>query len=114
MDITAWLRDLGLEQYARSFLENDVDAAVLPQLTADDLIGLGVSSIGHRRRLLAAIAALRTAEASRSTKPPEPLIADSGRYQAAAERRQLTVMFSDLADSTMLASRASIRKNWAR
>jgi len=96
MDITAWLRGLGLEQYAQSFRENNVDAAVLPALTADDLIGLGVSSIGHRRRLLAAIA---------SAELPQPPTGDARRQPGAAERRQLTVMFSDLVDSTMLASR---------
>ena len=66
VDITVWLRGLGLEQYAQSFHENDVDVAVLPDLTADDLIGLGVTSIGHRRRLLAAIAALRSLGLARS------------------------------------------------
>ena len=58
MDIAAWLRGLGLERYAVTFRDNDVDAEVLLQLTADDLIGLGVTSIGHRRELLAGIAAL--------------------------------------------------------
>ena len=59
MDVVAWLRGLGLEQYEQAFRENDVDAEVLPELTAEDLIGLGVVSIGHRRKLLAAITALR-------------------------------------------------------
>ncbi len=53
MDVAACLRHLGLEQYGRAFRENDVDAEVLPELTAEDLIGLGVLSIGHRRKLLA-------------------------------------------------------------
>ena len=57
MDIAAWLRDLGLEQYAQAFRENAIDAAVLPELTADDLNDLGVNLVGHRRRLLGAIAA---------------------------------------------------------
>ena len=59
MDITRWLEGLGLEQYEHAFREGDVDAEVLPELMADDLIALGVTSIGHRRKLLAAIAALR-------------------------------------------------------
>ena len=59
IEITSWLRGLGLEQFATAFLENDIDAEILPELTADDLIGLGVTSIGHRRKLLAAIATLR-------------------------------------------------------
>ena len=60
MDVPAWLSGLGLEQYAPAFRDNDVDGEVLSELTADDLIGLGVTSIGHRRKLLAAIAALGT------------------------------------------------------
>ena len=58
MDIADWLHRLGLEQYGPAFAVNDIGAEVLPDLTADDLIGLGVTSIGHRRKLLAAIAAL--------------------------------------------------------
>jgi class 3 adenylate cyclase/predicted ATPase len=88
MDIAAWLRDLGLERYEAAFRDNDVDVEVLPSLTADDLIGLGVTSIGHRRKLLEAIALLRSEPAA-----------------AAAERRQLTVMFCDLVGSTELSSR---------
>ena len=60
MDVAAWLRGLGLEQYAPAFRDNDVDGEVLPELTADDLISIGVTSVGHRRKLLAAIAALGT------------------------------------------------------
>jgi SAM (Sterile alpha motif) domain-containing protein len=59
MDIEAWLRGLGLEHYAPAFRDNDIDADVLPELTADDLISIGVTSVGHRRKLLAAITALR-------------------------------------------------------
>jgi hypothetical protein len=61
MDITGWLKSLGLERYEQTFRDNHVDAEVLPELTADDLIGLGVTSIGHRRKLLDAIALLRAA-----------------------------------------------------
>lgn len=57
MDVAAWLRGLGLEQYAPAFCDNDVDGEVLPELTADDLISIGVTSVGHRRKLLSAIAA---------------------------------------------------------
>ena len=49
MDVTAWLQALGLERYAEAFRDSNVDAEGLPELTADDLVGLGVSSIGHRR-----------------------------------------------------------------
>ncbi len=64
MDITAWLRGLALEQYAPAFHDNDVDGEVLSELTADDLISIGVTSVGHRRKLLAAIAALKSEAAS--------------------------------------------------
>ena len=56
MDIAAWLRSLGLEQYAPAFRDNDIESEMLPQLTAEDLTALGVISIGHRRRLLTAVA----------------------------------------------------------
>ena len=58
MDVAAWLRGLGLEQYAPAFRDNDIDGDVLSELTADDLISIGVTSVGHRRKLLAAIAAV--------------------------------------------------------
>ena len=59
MDVAAWLSGLGLGQYEEAFRAHDIDAEVLLDLTAEDLIGLGVTSIGHRRKLLAAAAALR-------------------------------------------------------
>jgi SAM domain (Sterile alpha motif) len=65
IEITDWLRGLGLEQYAAAFRDNDIDAAVLQRLTVEDLRELGVASIGHRRRLLDAIAALGAAAAVR-------------------------------------------------
>ena len=110
MDIMRWLKALGLEQYEQAFRENDVDAEVLPELTAEDLIGLGVTSIGHRRKLLAAIAALREKPTSRREKivPITVPVAKgdpSGLASSSAERRQLTVMFCDLVGSTALASR---------
>jgi class 3 adenylate cyclase len=94
IDVADWLRRLGLQQYAPGFSANDVDAEVLLELTADDLIGLGVTSIGHRRKLLAAIAALRET-------PSTPAVPTSSE----AERRQLTVMFCDLVGSTPLSAR---------
>jgi hypothetical protein len=63
MDVAEWRRSLGLEQYAPGFRDNDIDGEVLRRLTAEDLRELGIASIGHRRRLLDAIAALGTAEA---------------------------------------------------
>lgn len=104
MDVGGWLRRLGLEQYEASFRENEIDDAVLPSLTAEDLKDLGVCVIGHRRKLLDAIAALRT-----ETSAPTPLSdASQGTDKAAkdtAERRQVTVMFSDLVGSTALSTR---------
>ena len=79
MEIGVWLRGLGLEQYAPAFRDNDIDAEVLPELTADDLIGLGVTSIGHRRKLLAAIAALR---AQRRTPAGPPRRAGTPPFSA--------------------------------
>jgi class 3 adenylate cyclase len=97
----AWLHGLGLEQYAPAFRDNDVDSEVLPQLTVDDLISLGVTSVGHRRKLLAAIASLgAAASAAAATVAPRDTPAP-----ADAERRQLTVMFCDLVGSTALSAR---------
>jgi class 3 adenylate cyclase/predicted ATPase len=98
MDVAAWLKGLGLERYVPAFCDNDVDAEVLPKLTADDLIGLGVTSIGHRRKLLDAIAAQGPATTATAAPHDAPAPAD-------AERRQLTVMFCDLVGSTALAAR---------
>jgi class 3 adenylate cyclase len=100
MDVVAWLRGLGLEQYAPAFRDNDVDGEVLPALTSDDLISLGVTSVGHRRKLLAAIASLAA--------PPAGTVVEALRDAPApadAERRQLTVMFCDLVGSTKLSSK---------
>ena len=59
MDVVVWLRSLGLEEYEAAFRENDIDETVLPNLTAEDQKELGIASLGHRRKLLDAIAALR-------------------------------------------------------
>ena len=96
MNIAAWLRGLGLQQYEQAFRDNAIDAAVLPELTAGDLKELGVSLVGHRRKLLGAIAALR-----RGVDDAPELVAGN----AIAERRQLTVMFCDLVGSTALSTR---------
>ena len=96
MDVAAWLRGLGLEQYVPAFRANDVDGEVLPELTADDLIGLGVTSIGHRRKLLAAIAALGTEPPTGAQSATSATSASTAAPTIDAERRQLTVMFCDL------------------
>ena len=110
MNVGAWLNHLGLEQYERAFRKNDVDASVLPELTAEDLVDLGVTSIGHRRKLLAAIAALRAETVPTSEKPgliiaPVPFEIANEPTSPNAERRQLTVMFYDLVGSTALSAR---------
>lgn len=107
MDVGTWLRDLGLAQYEQEFRANDIDAEVLADLTAEDLIALGITSVGHRRRLLAAIAALRDGAGSAPARSSQAFAAVDVTTLAApdAERRQLTVMFVDLVDSTALASR---------
>ncbi|MGC2412365.1 MAG: AAA family ATPase, partial [Stellaceae bacterium] len=101
MDVAGWLRDLGLGQYAASFRDNAIDASVLPSLTAEDLRDLGVTLVGHRPRLLDAIAAL----GQERVAAPIPAAAVVPAVAAEAERRQLTVLFCDLAGSTGLAAR---------
>jgi class 3 adenylate cyclase len=107
MDIANWLRALGLERYEAAFRENDVTYAVLPSLTAEDLKDLGVTSVGHRRQLLDAIAALRTEAvpvgnlAQASLRPQ--LAGASGT--TSAERRPLSVMFCDVIGFTALSAR---------
>src|SRR5215468_6325710 len=102
MDVADWLRMLGLEQYEPAFRENGIDGRVLPDLTAEDLKDLGVSLVGHRRRLLKAIAALNTGADPTGDSPVAPPISviaadDRDRSpQPGAERRQLSVMFCDL------------------
>jgi class 3 adenylate cyclase/predicted ATPase len=103
MDIGGWLQSLGLGQYEAAFRANEIDAKVLPDLTAEDLKELGVSAIGHRRAILAAIAKLSPPSAPSAEIEKPPIAAPSARD--AAERRQLTVMFCDLVGSTALSAR---------
>jgi class 3 adenylate cyclase len=106
MDVETWLGGLGLGRYGQLFRDNAIDLEVLPHLTGDDLRGMGVVAIGHRRKLLQAIEALRGV----SGGGPEPGMAARIDWmalpqEAIAERRQLTVMFCDLVGSTALAAR---------
>ena len=104
MDVGGWLRSLGLERYEAAFRENEIDETVLPSLTAEDLKDLGVGIVGHRRKLLDAIAVLRAyASAKAPTAEAPPTLPKSP--QDTAERRQVTVMFSDLVGSTALSAR---------
>jgi class 3 adenylate cyclase len=109
MDVGAWLRMLGLEQYEAAFRENNIDDTILPKLTTEDLKELGVLSVGHRRKLLDAIAAWL---AEPSAQPPmsgaAPETIEAARDTA--ERRQVTVMFSDLVGSTALSDPEDLRE----
>ena len=100
MDVGGWLRSLGLDQYEATFRANEIDADVLPELTEIDLEKLGVP-LGHRKRLLKAIAGLAAPEKLAPTSGPAPVRPDTD----AAERRQVTVMFCDLVGSTALSAR---------
>ena len=103
MDIAVWLRSLSLEQYEAAFRENAIDADVLHDLTDQDLEKLGVL-LGHRRRLLRAIAALDGAVAASSALAPLQ-VKPSPAAEAAGDRRHVTVMFCDLVDSTGIAAK---------
>jgi hypothetical protein len=101
------LRSLGLGKYEAAFRENEIDETVLPSLTHETLKELGVTAVGHRLKLLDAIAALRS-EASDKTPSVDALPASSTprpKQEDRAERRQVTVMFSDLVGSTALSTR---------
>ena len=96
--ITDWLKQLGMSEYAERFVESDVDTSVLRDLTDQDLKELGVS-LGHRRKMLRAIAELPGA----APTSPQPAFAEPKPQEP--ERRQVTVMFSDLVGSTALSAR---------
>jgi len=100
LNIDGWLRGIGLAQYAEMFRANDINIELLGRLTNDDLKDIGVVSFGHRKKLLEAIAEL-TGAAPVSPRPAliEPKTPDT------AERRQVTVMFSDLVGSTAMSAR---------
>ncbi len=94
--VSEWLKLLGLGQYASNFIDNDIDVQLLPQLTDIDLKELGISSLGHRKKIIGAIETLvQTGSAATATIT----------LKDKAERRQLTVMFCDLIGSTELSQR---------
>src|SRR5450631_3357204 len=105
MDLRDWLRSLGLERYEAAFRENEIDETVLPGLTAEDLKDLGVGIVGHRRKLLDAITALRTDATAKDPSGDAVSSPPSATPEDRAERRQVTVMFSDLVGSTALSAR---------
>src|SRR5215831_819147 len=103
MDIETWLRGLGLQQYVAAFRDNAIDAEILPELTDADLEKLGVV-LGHRKRLLKAIATLAATTPMVEASPVGPALPHSD----VAERRHLTVMFCDLVGSTALSARLDV------
>jgi class 3 adenylate cyclase len=104
MDLGGWLRSLGLGQYEAAFRDNAIDDTVLPRLTAEDLKDLGVSIVGHRRKLLDAITALGAGTSAKAVSP-DAVPATDETAKDTAERRQVTVMFCDLVGSTALSAR---------
>jgi class 3 adenylate cyclase len=98
--IADWLEKLGLAQYVQRFVENEIDVSVLRHLTDQDLKDIGVP-LGHRRKMLAAIGEL----AGAAPAAAEPAPGTGPKTQDSAERRQVTVMFSDLVGSTALSAR---------
>jgi class 3 adenylate cyclase len=107
MDVVVWLRSLGLERYEAAFRENEIDERVLLSLTLEDLKEIGVGPVGHRRMLLQAIAALRTDAGGRAHSANLEITSSTPNIspETRAERRQVTVMFSDLVGSTALSTR---------
>src|SRR5579863_10109088 len=99
-EIADWLRKLGMPEYAQRFAENGIDVSALRHLTDQDLKEIGVL-LGHRRKMLAAIGELTPAAPAK----PVPAIEVEPKTQDTAERRQVTVMFSDLVGSTALSAR---------
>lgn len=103
MNVGDWLRRLGLEEYEAAFRENEIDE-FLPSLTTEDLKDLGLAVVGHRGKLLNAIATLQ-AEAGAPAPLSDLLLATDKAAEDTAERRHVTVMFSDLVGSTALSAR---------
>jgi class 3 adenylate cyclase/predicted ATPase len=106
-DVAQWLGELGLGQYAAAFHDNDIEFELLPRLTDEQLKELGVSSMGHRMKILAAIEK-SSGQPGKSLAGPEP--SDDAKeptiaQRVDAERRQLTVMFCDLVGSTALSTK---------
>ena len=106
MDVMVWLRSLGLGKYEAAFRENEIDETVLPSLTEEHLNQLGVTALGHRVKLLDAIAGLRNDASGKapSVDAATTSSAPSASHEDRAERRQVTVMFSDLVGSTTLSA----------
>src|SRR5215472_15842300 len=104
-DIAAWLASLGMSAYLDNFAGNDIDIDLLPELTDQDLEKLGVSSLGHRRKILRAIRELSAPPSVAAPVTPVASAKEGPQPRDAAERRHLTVMFCDLVGSTALSER---------
>ena len=107
--IEDWLNGVGLGKYCKVFTENDVDLRALPHLNSDDLQALGVS-LGHRKIMLAAIAALRASEVPKVGEKPDPMISGDGRRPTTSaelgpELRLISVLFCDMVESTDMSAR---------
>src|SRR5580704_6319491 len=100
MDIATWLHDLGLSVYEQAFRENAIELELLPQLTADDLKEIGVILVGHRRKLLDAIAALRASALPAPDDARDARVQSPSPVDPIGERRQVTVLFADLVGYT--------------
>src|ERR1700745_4306180 len=98
--IADWLQKLGLGQYVQRFAENEIDVSVLPHLTDQDLKDIGIP-LGPRRRILAAVGK----EADTAQAKPELTAGSEATVSDIAERRQVTILFSDLVGSTALSAR---------
>lgn len=103
IDISTWLEGLGLGEYAEAFEENRVDGQVLAHLTGDDLKEIGVIAVGHKRKLLEAIAALKQ-DAHPHDTDTEIVPASLAAPQYGGERRQVAVLFADICGFTRLSS----------
>src|SRR5436190_23066426 len=103
--IAEWLASIGLSEYAQRFADNAIDLSVVRDLTEQDLKDLGVL-LGHRRKILRAIAQLDPAALAPAETTTEPVLRDE------AERRHLTVMFCDLVGSTALSARLDPEEMW--
>jgi hypothetical protein len=103
--ITDWLEKLGLGQYAQQFVENEITLSIRPDLTDADLKELGIAALGHRRLLLRAIAELKIFDKVAPTFETAASAPSASAKMDTAERRQVTVMFSDLVGSTALSTR---------
>ena len=101
MDIGAWLRIIGLSEYEAVFRENAIDGEVLPDLTADDLKDIGVSSVGHRRKILSAISRLKEQSSEPGAEHSEILT----HRDSPGERRYVAVLFADLVGYTRLTAK---------